>query len=173
MANPKPAPDLRSLDIGLDRQRFFGSVATTLIGELEETIGMAEASAFVAQVGEELGANIAGLYSEQMGGLPQEADKLAEILIDLKTRIGGDFRIESVSETEIILVNSACPFADRVDGRPSICMMTTNVFGRIVSDARGYAHVKVEDAIATGAKRCRVRIRLVEDQAGDGFEFFG
>ncbi|MEQ8429387.1 MAG: methanogen output domain 1-containing protein [Roseovarius sp.] len=139
---------------------------------MEDTIGLVEASSFVGQVGDELGASISRRYAEAMRGLPEEPGALADILSDLKSRIGGNFSVESVSETEIVLVNSACPFADRVKGRPSLCMMTTNVFGRIVSDARGYARVNIEKAIATGHPGCRVRVSLQDDDAGDGFEFF-
>ncbi|SDU15823.1 diguanylate cyclase [Stappia sp. ES.058] len=58
-------------------------------------------------------------------------------------------RVESIDGDEIVLVNSRCPFAEQVKGRPSLCMMTTNVFGRIVATANGYAHVEIVEAIAT------------------------
>lgn len=165
--------DVSSARVELSRPDFFADVATTLAGELEETIGLVEASAFVGQVGDELGASISVRYAEALGGLPVEPKALAGILSDLKSRIGGDFAVESVSETEIVMVNTACPFSDRVKGRPSLCMMTTNVFGRVVSDARGYARVNIEKAIATGHPGCRVRVSLIDDQTGEGFEFFG
>lgn len=164
--------DVEALEIDLARPEFFADVATTLAGELEETIGLVEASSFVGQVGDELGGAISQRYADAMGGLPEDPGALAAILCDLKSRIGGNFTVESVSETELVLVNSACPFSDRVKGRPSLCMMTTNVFGRIVSDARGYARVNIDKAIATGHPGCRVRVRLQDDGAGDGFEFF-
>lgn len=172
MGSVKRPDDFMSVNIDLNRPEFFADVATTLAGELEDTIGLVEASSFVGQVGEELGASISRRYGDALGGLPVEPDALAGILSDLKRRIGGDFDVESVSDTEIIMVNTSCPFSDRVKGRPSLCMMTTNVFGRIVSDARGYARVNIDKAIATGHPGCRVRVSLIDDHAGDGFEFF-
>lgn len=166
------AGDLSNVAVDLSRPDFFADVATTLAGELEDTIGLVEASSFVGQVGDELGASISRRYAEALGGLPEEPEALAGILSDLKKRIGGDFDVESVSDSEIIMVNAACPFSDRVKGRPSLCMMTTNVFGRIVSDARGYARVNIEKAIATGHPGCRVRVSLNDDHSGDGFEYF-
>lgn len=172
MVSENKAGDVSSVQVDLGRPDFFADVATTLAGELEDTIGLVEASSFVGQVGDELGASISQRYAEALDGLPEEPAALAGILSDLKRRIGGDFKVESVSETEIVMVNTACPFADRVKGRPSLCMMTTNVFGRIVSDARGYARVNIDKAIATGHPGCRVRVSLIDDHAGDGFEFF-
>ncbi|MEQ8897123.1 MAG: methanogen output domain 1-containing protein [Roseovarius sp.] len=164
--------DIEALDIDLARPEFFADIAATLAGELEDTIGLVEASSFVGQVGDELGSSISRRYAEAMNGLPEMPEALAAILSDLKRRIGGNFTVEAVSDTEIVLINSACPFANRVQGRPSLCMMTTNVFGRVVSDARGYARVNIDKAIATGHPGCRVRVSLQDDDAGDGFEFF-
>ena len=166
------AGEIEALEIELGQPEFFADIATTLAGELEDTIGLVEASSFVGQVGDELGAAISRRYAEALDGLPEEPGALAAILSDLKRRIGGNFTVETVSDSEIVLINSVCPFADRVQGRPSLCMMTTNVFGRIVSDARGYARVNIDNAIATGHPGCRVRVSLQDDDTGDGFEFF-
>ena len=73
-----------------------------------------------------------------------------------------------------MLGNRACPFGDRVRDRPSLCMMTSNVFGHIVSQNLGYARVVLDETIASGADGCRVTIEL-EPDAGreDGREYFG
>jgi hypothetical protein len=78
-------------------------------------------------------------------------------------------------EERIVLGNRACPFADKVLDRPSLCMMTSNVFGVITAENLGYAKVVVEQAIARGDPGCRVVIYLhptSESEAADGREYF-
>ncbi len=40
-------------------------------------------------------------------------------------------------------------------GRPSLCMMTSNVFGVIAAENLGYAKVALTETIALGAPGCR------------------
>ncbi|MTI44185.1 transcriptional regulator, partial [Roseibium hamelinense] len=82
--------------------------------------------------------------------------------------------VEYEDDEKIVLRNSRCPFGEKVKGRPSLCMMTTNVFGRITANNTGYAKVHIEQAIATGASGCRVVVYLSETAAGTegGVEFF-
>jgi hypothetical protein len=48
-------------------------------------------------------------------------------------RIQGNFFIIEEHEDKIVLGNTACPFAEKVIGRRSMSMMTSNVFGHIAS----------------------------------------
>ncbi|SFQ59397.1 hypothetical protein SAMN05421853_11212 [Roseivivax halotolerans] len=157
----------------LKREDFFCDTLVNLAGTLENYLGIEDASTFIARVGGDMGDAIGALYVDSDGALPQEIEAIGAILIDLKARIGGRFRIETISPTELVLINTACPFADRVVGHPSLCMMTTSVFGRIVSDATGYARVHIDEAIATGHGRCRVVVSLRRETSDDGHEFFG
>lgn len=165
------------LPLGLDSKVFFGDVAVTLAAELEETIGVVEASTFVGHVGDRLGEDFSERYGNVLNGLPEEPRAIAEVLVDLKDRIGGCFQIERADERQIVLTNTRCPFAERVEGHPSLCMMTTHVFGRIVADALGFARVHVAQAIATGHDGCRVIIDLERPGESDGqvegYEFYG
>lgn len=65
------------------------------------------------------------------------------------------------------------PFDDKVSGRPSLCMMTTNVFGRVVADRNGYAHVNIDTAIARDDDRCHIVVALKLNEAAPtpGVEF--
>lgn len=164
--------DVSDLEIDLNQPRFLGDTTVGLVAELEQTIGEIETAAFVSQVGDRLGAEVSDRYTDALGALPENPRLLAEILVDIKDRIQGRFSIESATDDKIVLVNSQCPFARRVEGHPSLCMMTTNVFGRVVSDARGYAGVEIEKAIATGHGSCRVVVYLKERQTERGHDFF-
>ncbi len=94
--------------------------------------------------------------------------------MDLKRRIQGDFYVIEESDEKIVLGNRACPFEDKVLGRPALCMMTSNVFGVIAAENLGYAKVSIEEAIANGDPACRVVIYLKPAGAQDatGREYF-
>lgn len=100
---------------------------------------------------------------------------MAEVLVDLKRRIQGDFYIIEASDEKIVLGNRTCPFAEKVIGRPALCMMTSNVFGSITADNLGYSKVVIEQAIALGDGECRVVVYLTrapEAEAAHGREYY-
>ena len=127
---------------------------------LEETVGIDEAAGYVALVGSELGNWIENQYKQSADKERFEPDELARLLVDLKDRIGGDFHIVSVDDEKIVLGNNACPFAELAEGRPSLCRMTSNVFGRITANQLGYARVDLPETIAKGDGHCKVVINL-------------
>lgn len=160
------------LNLPLERTEFFNDVIRHLSGALQEVVGHEDAASFISVVGSRMGDEIAEAYAAKTGPVPWGPETIANVLVDLKARIGGDFAVESVSDTGIILTNGRCPFAENVVGRSSLCMMTTNVFGRITAQAAGYARVEIDEAIALGDGRCRVRVHLTHDEHGDGHEFY-
>jgi predicted ArsR family transcriptional regulator len=102
--------------------------------------------------------------------------QVAAALVHLKKRIDGGFSVESMDDESITLVNSACPFGDKVIGRPTLCRMTANVFGHIAAENLGYARVGIVEAIARGDGRCRVVVSLREVQdepQANETDFFG
>jgi hypothetical protein len=60
-----------------------------------------------------------------------------DVLIDLKRRIQGQFFVIEEDDDKIVFGNDACPFAEKVHGRPALCMMTSNVFGSIAAQNLG------------------------------------
>jgi hypothetical protein len=57
-----------------------------------------------------------------------------------------------------------------VVGRPSLCMMTSNVFGVLAAESAGYAKVVLEQTIAQGDPGCRVVVYLKPGPAADAAE---
>ncbi len=159
----------------LERDLFLRSLIRELSGTLEEMVGLEQAAGFVSIVGKRIGAWLDQAYRQ---GLAQERlakEQIGEVLVDLKRRIEGDFYIISVDEEKIMLGNRKCPFADKVEGRPSLCMMTSNVFGSIAARNQGYAKVALEETIARGAPECRVVVYLErsdEAREASGREYF-
>ncbi len=162
-------------DVDLDSEGFLADMVGLLAETLEETVGLEEAASFLAAVGGELGSRISSQYgdvADDAGGEDVPFD-IADVCVDLKARIGGTFTVESVEPGRITFVNTRCPFGARVKGRPSLCMMTTNVFGRVAADRNGYAAVHVDKAIAAGDPGCRVVVSLERNAESVGHEFFG
>jgi predicted ArsR family transcriptional regulator len=165
---------LQDSSIPLDRDLFFRSVIRELAGTLEDTVGIAEASGFVSIVGQRIGEAINESYLKELSTDKLDRDEVAEALIDLKRRIGGDFFLIDSNEDRIILGNRTCPFGDKVLGRHSMCMMTSNVFGSIAADNLGFAKVELRETIAAGNPGCVVVVHLKptpESDAAEGREY--
>ncbi len=160
-------------DAEIDRNRdtFLRELLRDLAGILEDAVGLEEAESFVAMVGGRMGEAMSQEYCAAAGTDSLDIRQVAAALVDLKTRIEGGFSVESLENDRIVMVNTACPFGELVVGRPSLCMMTSNVFGRIAANNLGYARVDLEETIARGHTGCRVIVCLEPD--GGGREYFG
>jgi predicted ArsR family transcriptional regulator len=168
-------PVLSDLPVPLDRDVFLRTLLRELAGTLQEVVGLDEASGFVSVVGQRLGDQINGEYKAALGVSGLTRPQLGEVLVDLKRRIQGDFFVIAQDDEKIVLGNRACPFGDKVVGRPALCMMTSNVFGVIAAENLGYAKVVLEAAIARGDAGCRVVVHLEptkEAEQATGREYF-
>lgn len=164
-----------SLNIPLDRDIFLRSLIRELAGVLEDVVGYTEASGYVSLVGQNIGEWINDIYRKEMGVSSLSREQVAEVFVDLKSRIQGDFSVVSQDDDKIVLDNSVCPFEEKVTDRPSMCMMTSNVFGFIAAENLGYANVVIEQALAKRDKKCKVIVYLKpspEAEAVDGREYF-
>ena len=165
----------KDLGVPLDRDVFLRTLLRHLSGVLQDVVGVEEASGFVSTVGQRIGTDIDREYRAafQVDRLTRQQG--AQVLVDLKRRIQGDFYIVEESDERIVLGNRVCPFGDKVVGRPALCMMTSNVFGSIAADNLGYAKVAVQESIAAGDRECRVVVYLkptAESDASPGREYF-
>ena len=155
----------------LTREEFILDLVRDVSGTLEDVIGLEEAEGYLALVGQMMGERLYEMYRD----VPSEEispERVPEVLVDLKRRIGGSFRIESIDENGVTFVNHHCPFGARVTGRKSLCMMTSNVFGFITAESRGYAKVELQKTIAAGDGMCRVVIHFERNDA-EGREYYG
>ena len=172
---PSAALPPRNLDIPLERDVFARTLIRELSGVLQDVVGLEEASGLVSIVGQNMGREIEAMYKNafQVSNLSRE--QVTRVLLDLKRRIQGDFYVIEETDEKIVFGNRACPFAEKVIGRPAMCMMTSNGFGAIAANNLGYAKVALEQTIARGDAGCRVVVYLKPnaDAAGaDGREYF-
>jgi predicted ArsR family transcriptional regulator len=146
--------------VDLDRDVFLRRLLRELSGTLERVVGTEEASGYISIVGSAVGEQIESGYKRALAVDRLSKSQVAEVLVDLKRRIEGDFYIIEEAEDRIVLGNRACPFGEYVKDRPSLCMMTSNVFGYIAANNLGYAGVELAETIARGHAGCRVIVHL-------------
>lgn len=166
----------RHLPIVLERDLFLRTLLRELAGTLEEVVGEQDAAGFVSVVGQRVGDWINGMYKDALGVERLDRETVAEVLVDLKRRIRGDFYMVDATQNRLILGNRACPFGEHVRDRNSLCMMTSNVFGTITADNLGYARVELKKTIARGDPECLIVVNLTHALPGepsDGREYFG
>lgn len=164
-----------TLDIPLERDGFLRTLVSELSRTLQDVVGLEEASGFVSVVGQRVGDQINASYRQALEVSNLDRHQVAEVLVDLKRRIKGSFYVISEDEDSIVLGNHDCPFAEKVLGRPALCMMTSNVFGVIAAQNLGYAKVALERTIAAGHGECRVVVHLRPTDASreaQGREYF-
>lgn len=163
------------LDLELNRDNFMRTLIRELSGALQDIVGLDETAGFVSLVGQSMGQTINERYRRALGTRRLTREQVTQVLVDLKHRIEGDFYVIEQDESRIVLGNRACPFGDKVRDRPSLCMMTSNVFGSIVADNLGYAKVELQETIARGSSGCRIVVHLDpsrSDVAPDAREYF-
>ncbi|NJK88214.1 MAG: transcriptional regulator [Myxococcales bacterium] len=161
--------------VGLERDVFLRTLLRHLAGTLEDVVGTEEAAGFISVVGQQMGEDIGDAYRMGLGVERLSREQVAEVLVDLKRRIKGEFSVVDQDDERILMVNRACPFGDKVLGRPTLCMMTSNVFGSIASRELGYAKVELQQTIARGDGQCTVLVHLKstkEAKAAPGREYY-
>ena len=160
--------EVQNAQVPLERDLFLRTLIRTLAGTLEEVVGVDEASGYISVVGQSVGDWINSEYKSALQVEQLDQEQVAAVLVDLKKRIEGDFYIIEQDDEKIVLGNRRCPFGDKVHGRPSMCMMTSNVFGVIAAENLGYGRVELQETIAQGAPGCRVAVYLKPDPAAPG-----
>lgn len=175
LKSPDTKTSLSDLDVPLERDIFLRTLIRELAGTLQDVVGIEEASGFISVVGQNMGRQMDRDYKAALGVTRLTREQVADVMVDLKRRIQGDFFIIQEDDEKIVLGNRLCPFAEKVIGRPAMCMMTSNVFGSIAADNLGYAKVELQETIATGASGCRVVVYLQPTRAAEsarGREYF-
>jgi predicted ArsR family transcriptional regulator len=164
-----------SSEVPLNRDIFLRTLIRELSGTLEDVVGLKEASGFINVVGQNVGDRMNQDYRAALGVPQLSREQVAQVLVDLKRRIEGDFYIIEETDEKIVLGNRACPFGDKVLDRTSMCMMTSNVFGAIAAENLGYAKVELQKTIARGDAGCLVVVYLKptpEAEQAEGREYF-
>jgi anti-sigma regulatory factor (Ser/Thr protein kinase) len=150
---------------GFGRESFLRALVVQLAQSVERQVGPDASEAAVAQVGCDVGAQMETEFRQAThaeGALTPE--QLAAAYVRLKAAIGGDFRATDVSDSQVVLTNTRCPFGDVVTRAPALCRMTSSVFGGMAArNAQSGAAVTLEERIAVGDPQCRVIVDFDPD----------
>lgn len=160
--NALPHLEEASPEGGFGRESFLRALVVQLASAVEDQQGPDAAQRAVAQVAADIGGQMEQEYRRASGaqGQPLSAEQIAECLVRLKAAIGGTFRVVEVMPERIVLVNSRCPFGAEVQHSPSLCRMTSAVFGGIAARNADEAAVSLDERIAVGDPGCRVVVHL-------------
>ncbi|MBI1181864.1 MAG: transcriptional regulator [Alphaproteobacteria bacterium] len=155
-------------DVALERDGFLRTLLRELSGTLQDVVGLEEASGYISVVGASVGEQLDRRYRKALQVERLSREQVADVLVDLKRRIQGDFYVAEEDDTRIVFGNRRCPFGEFVEGRPALCMMTSNVFGFIAAENLGYARVQISESIARGDPGCHVTVHLAPAAEADG-----
>ena len=144
------------------KDAFLRALVVQLATTIEVQHGQDAADAAVAQVGTDVGGQMEDEFRIAMeiaGRMTPE--QIGDCYVRLKHAIDGGFRVVEATEERIVLVNDRCPFGTAVQQAPSLCRMTSSVFGGIAARNSDHgASVLLEERIAVGDPGCRVVVDL-------------
>ncbi len=155
---------VEAVDGYFPREPFLRALVVELAESVDRSQGPAVAEAAIAEVGAKVGHQMEQAYRADTGVTGDlTPEQVAGLYVGLKSAIGGDFYIVSVDDDKIVLGNRRCPFGDAVKQAPSLCRMTSSVFGGIgARSTDSEIAVHLEERIAVGDQECRVVIWLRE-----------
>ncbi len=162
--------------IALDRDLFMRRFIASL-GHLNEgVLGSDVAGAYIMNVGLSMGAAIEAEYKRFWGiERPFTLNEYAHVIVDLKQKIQGNFSLVSKSAEKVVVRTTSSPSDAFVRQSPSLCFMTSAVFGGIAARNFGYAKVVLHKRIALGDDGCFVTVhiqRTSEAEASVGREYY-
>ncbi len=147
---------------GFGKEAFLRALVVQLAQTIEVQHGQDSADAAVAQVGTDVGGQMEDEFRAAMtitGRMTPE--QMGACYVRLKHAIDGGFRVLEATEERIVLINDRCPFGSAVHQAPSLCRMTSSVFGGIAArNSDDGASVMLEERIAVGDPGCRVIVDL-------------
>jgi DNA-binding NtrC family response regulator len=140
-------------------QSFVAEIAKAM--DRTECPGCAAHLEQIEQIGLTAGVCLEEKAREVIGSpRPMDQDHYADLIVEIKNQIGGQFSRASGEAGMVRVVNSRCPFGEQVKHAPSLCRMTSSVFGGIAARHFGYAKVELRQTIAGGHDACDVCIYL-------------
>jgi len=87
-------------------------------------------------------------------------DQYADLVVNLKQSIGGNFYLVEKSSNKVIVAATSCPFGNIVTKVPNLCMITSGVFGGIAALNFGFGKVSLCKRICMGKPHCEVCVYL-------------
>lgn len=155
--------EIKSLS-SVNVEKIMFQLLASIPKDIEKTFGSG-GKVIIAMSQQSAGKNLLRLYQREWGVTKWTAESLGKAFIDLENRLGGDSRLVSFSDNEIVLEMNKCLFGnDNVrtsDG--ALCSIIPSLFGAM-AQAAGLANritlADVPTSIAAGDDHCTVVIKL-------------
>jgi DNA-binding NarL/FixJ family response regulator/anti-sigma regulatory factor (Ser/Thr protein kinase) len=143
------------------KEAFLRALVVEIAQTVEAAHGPDVAASTMAQVGADVGGRIEEAYRAAHGIAGRlSPEQIADLCVRLKRAIDGDFYVIHVDDRKIVLGNRRCPFGVAVRREPTLCRMTSSVFGGIAARNASNSAVALEERIALGDPECRVVVWL-------------
>ncbi len=161
-SNALPMPEEALPGGGFGKESFLRALVVQLAQAIETQHGQDAADAAVAQVGADVGGRMEEEFRRAEAVVGQlTPEEMGRCYVRLKHAIDGGFRVLEATPERIVLLNDRCPFGGAVVRAPSLCRMTSSVFGGIAArNSEEGASVLLEERIALGDPGCRVVVNL-------------
>ena len=148
-------------------QAFLRALVIQLAQELEGEQGPAAAERLIAQVGTDISVRVEEEYRRARKITERLTPKqMADLFVRLESAISGAFYVVEANDERIVLGNRRCPFGNAVKRAPSLCRVTSSVFGGVAARNSGGSAVELDEQIARGDGECRVIVRLGAQNGG-------
>lgn len=150
----------------LSAKKFLCKLITQYAHIHHRTIG-SKAQEYIKQLGIRTGEWFESYYQIH----DWTPDHYADVIVDIKNSIGGEFYISEVTPHYVIVKAHSCPFGEFVKDAPHLCTMTSSVFGGIAARHFDYGEVSLRKRIALGDAGCEVLIAFVPGiEEGEKYE---
>ena len=170
-----PLPSSRFAEIDLDRDTFTRILLGNLVLVNEEILGSDIAASYIQAIGLNVGASLENKYKKLWGWEgPLTVDLYADLIVDLKRKIHGDFFLIHKALDRVVVGSNTCPFEEIALHTPNLCKITSSIFGGIAVRNFGYAKVVLRKRIAAGDHQCEVCVYLrknSENRLEEGDEY--
>jgi hypothetical protein len=90
--------------VPLERDVFLRTLLRELAGTLQDVVGLEEASGFFSVVGQRMGTQINDDYKGALSVSRLNRAQVADVLVDLKRRIQGEFFVVEEADDKIVPV---------------------------------------------------------------------
>ena len=110
------------------------------------------------------GATVAAREAHR-ADLQSDARSLADLLVEVEDRLGGDFEVVTAQADRAVIRNRRCPFGPAA--APALCRFTSALAGGLAARAAGEADVNVVESLAAGDHECRIVVDLTRSRDRD------
>lgn len=98
---------IATLNLSLERDIFLRTLIRELSGTLQDVVGLEEASGFISVVGERMATQLDQDYKSALEVSKLSRKQVADVLIDLKKRIQGDFYVVEQDDEKLSLATAS------------------------------------------------------------------